>query len=379
MSSASQFPGGGFDQINVGGGGRGGFSDPVGDKLQDIPGPLGDLFGSVGKSFGGIFGGGKDRPRSPYWKRLASREWAQGNAVLTAYNRLYQPTLDLAKRQTKDYGDLYRASANESLAHEITSSTAKRDADLQDYLRLGPELLNARRAADPVFSKSYDLALQSFDDANAPLPSNVRRDITEAVRGSQVSRGMGLGGSDAFEEALQLAMGGEDFRNSRRDRAFAHAGNLFTAYGDPFASLTGRSANPTPQGANVMAPKVGTDWDDLFSYGVNREIQSRNLDAAGKSANKAMIGQIVGGLLGAGGAAAGACWVAREVFGVESIQWRQFREWLLTRAPGRFFWWYLRNGERFAETLKSRPQTKRKLRRWMQGKINELFPVSATN
>lgn len=323
------------------------------------------------KVFGGLFGDDK-KPRTPAWQRLANREWAQGNAVLSAYARLYEPTLAINRRQAADYGDLYRKAANETLAHNVTTNRTIREADLADYMRLGPQLLAARREADPLFSQSYDLAAADLRDVNAPLPANVQRDITEAVRGSQVRRGMGLGGSDAFEEALTLAMSGEDFRNNRRDRAFRQAGSLLSQYGDPFQSLTGRTASPGPQGANIMAPKAGADFDDLFSYGVSREVQSRNIDAAESASNKALAGQIIGGLLGAAGGFAGACWVAREIFGALDPRWLQFREWMLRLAPEPLWNWYLHHGEAFAEKLKTQPHRKPRIQAWMESKIAEL-------
>jgi hypothetical protein len=78
------------------------------------------------------------------------------------------------------------------------------------------------------------------------------------------------------------------------------------------------------------------------------------------------IGQIVGG---AGHAAAGACWVARSVFGERSALWRLFQAWLFADAPGWFRWVYLRYGERAAVWLQDKPRIKAIVRRWMLGRI----------
>lgn len=372
-SAAASFPGGGlFDIPGAGGGGRGGFNDPISGKLKKIPGPLGDLFGDVGGMLGGLFGG-KKKPRTPYWQRLAKREIAQGNAALAAYNALYEPTLALAQRSATDYGDLYRRAANEALAHNILSSRETRKADLQDYLDLGPQLLTARREADPLFSQAYDLAGQDLSEVNAALPQNVRRDISQSVLQSLNERGMSLGGAGAFEEALALTMGGEEFRNNRRDRAFREATSLLSLYGDPFQSLTGRVASPAPQGKDVMSPDYEGFNENLFSYGVNREIQSRDLDAARGASRNALIGSIIQGVLGAAGGAAMACWVAREVFGEKDARWLQFRDWLIRKSPLRFFQWYLRNGEAYAKEI-AKPEwaeTKARLKTWMEDRIAE--------
>jgi hypothetical protein len=127
------------------------------------------------------------------------------------------------------------------------------------------------------------------------LSPSQRRNIAQSVRAGQAARGMGLGPSDVYEEAIQTSGYGDILRQQRLDNLRSSAG----LYGDVFQATTGRPALfPVPQGANIQAPRVGTEWDDLFSYGVNREIQDRNISAAKSAANKALIGQIVGGLLG---------------------------------------------------------------------------------
>jgi hypothetical protein len=47
------------------------------------------------------------------------------------------------------------------------------------------------------------------------------------------------------------------------------------------------------------------------------------------------------------------CWVAREVFGTETEEWMDFREWLCFAAPIWFFNLYANHGKSFAYWLKT--------------------------
>ena len=66
--------------------------------------------------------------------------------------------------------------------------------------------------------------------------------------------------------------------------------------------------------------------------------------------------------LTAGATLAGACWVAREVYGPENPAWLEFREWLMESAPAWFRKAYLKHGPKWAEWVKRNPWSKRILR-----------------
>lgn len=66
--------------------------------------------------------------------------------------------------------------------------------------------------------------------------------------------------------------------------------------------------------------------------------------------------------LSLGAAAAGACVIAREVYGVDNPRWMQFRGWLFRESPVWLFRWYLRNQYRVAEKLRRKPLVKRMVR-----------------
>jgi hypothetical protein len=63
------------------------------------------------------------------------------------------------------------------------------------------------------------------------------------------------------------------------------------------------------------------------------------------------------------------CWVAREVFGEDNLEWLKFRKWVIHEAPMWFTENYFYYGERFAAWLKKSkfgPLIKCPLKLWMK-------------
>ena len=66
------------------------------------------------------------------------------------------------------------------------------------------------------------------------------------------------------------------------------------------------------------------------------------------------------------------CWVAREVYGVENPKWMKFREWILTKASDNLRNYYIKHGEKIAESIRNKPRIKAIIRKWMDSKITEI-------
>jgi hypothetical protein len=86
--------------------------------------------------------------------------------------------------------------------------------------------------------------------------------------------------------------------------------------------------------------------------------------AAGSSGFMSAAGSIAGGMIA-------ACWVAREVYGIENPKWLEFREWMLNDAPSWLRNLYLKYGERTAKFISNKPRVKSIIRKWMNTKINK--------
>lgn len=246
----------------------------MGKTVEDLSNPLGVDFlgGAVGKMVSGLFGKDK-KPKTPYWKRLANREWAQGNATLSAYERLFPRTLAMVARSKNDFGDL----------------------ELDLFNKYGQKYVNAIDAADPEQGAlRKELTSQVTRDLTGPgLNPSISREIAQGSRAAWSSRGLAESPASAIDELFSLGERGNALQQQRYNNAAQVLTQNKSLVGDPFLAITGRSAT-------TQAPDYAKFNEDLFSYGVNREIQGRNIRQARSAGNQAMAGQIIGGLLGMG-------------------------------------------------------------------------------
>jgi len=314
------------------------------------------------KAIASVFGFGKKKKSSlTRWQQLANKEWSQGNAALSAYTRLYEPTLAMARRQAADYGDLYRRASNDQLAFDLRSATTKRRGDLNDFQQLGGDYVNQLRATNPLLAQYYDTA-QSNLALGSRLSPEQEAEIASQVRQGQAARGMGRGPTDVYQEMLQKTSFGEQMRQQRMQEARGATG----LYGDIFQATTGRpTMSATPMGATIQAPDASIGLQDYLSMGINFDQQRVNANAASKAQNKQLLGAGIQTLGSLGGMAAGLCWVAREVYGETNPKWKAFRLYLITKAPAALLRGYLRKGEAFADWLRAHPERKADVRAWM--------------
>ena len=134
-----------------------------------------------------------------------------------------------------------------------------------------------------------------------------------------------------------------------------------------------------PMGPQLFDPNVGLNMalqqrgQDVTFAGMQAQA-----DAASSAGMMGAIGSIGGAVAGgmlagpagaAAGSSIGSCWVAREVYGIESGKWMQFREWMLNDSPSWFRKLYLKYGERFAKFISNKPRIKSIIRNWMNTKI----------
>ena len=132
------------------------------------------------------------------------------------------------------------------------------------------------------------------------------------------------------------------------DNEYRQAGALFDAY-DP-QRVMGGVGTPDINGISGSVMQYGMEVNDWNSNALeSRYLNKQNNEialktgrmqagAAGDAADAAVTGSSMEAagtvLAGAAVAAAAAiCWLSREVFGPESMEWVRYRDWLLDRAP----------------------------------------------
>ena len=314
--------------------------------------------------FSSLFGGKKHKPRS--WEKLpGGKNQYRGTKLLAAYNALLPGTLDITRKSSEGFGDIYRTEAEKTRAEDISS-----------FEKYGPAYAKAISEADPYQAELRSLINGIVTDelkAGGDLSPAQMRLSQQATRGAQAARGMGYGTGDSLREVLGTLDYSRGLKNERITNAL-NVGNFNQrVVGDPFLAFSGRPSQP--QGSNVMAPNYSNFNNDLSSFMANDEMMqfnagqnAQNRQAALTGAGISALGSIAGGAMGM------MCWVARAVYGEHNPMWLQFREWVTTKAPEEVRDLYLTVGEKLAARVAERPKLKAALRTFMDARIAELTP-----
>lgn len=266
-------------------------------------------------------------------------------------------------------------------------------------------------------NQSYQSQSQQFNSLNQSAVAQANRDAAQrsamanqeaALRAAQINAGYNFQGQAANQQAnIAAAEANRAFaaqQNQNYLQNLGQAGQLYSqslgadrAYSaqlvglrqatmsDPFQAILGRPSAAFAQQQGVSGQGAGLTQmggPSLFNpessyanniYGGNQQAtNARNIAQA--QANAAMN---AAGISAVGNIAAAAtpkfpCWVAREVYGASNPKWKEFRNWLLTRAPKWFHDLYLKYGAQFAKFISTKPRTKSLIRRWMDSRISTL-------
>jgi len=316
------------------------------------------------KAFIEASGGGVDR----------AARIAQIEAQLEGMSPTLEATpglFDLLEEQSTRAGALQREQLGLQRADDV--------AALEEF---APQVVEAYRAADPystgLAESQTAMAQDLYQRSQGLNPEQQRLADQQAL---QMSQRMGRIG-DESSVAGQI-LGREQYLSGLRGQAAGMGQQAFNQNrllaGDLGNTILGRSSASIGLGQTVLGAAqkgaAGPMGPQLFdpNVGINMALQQRGQDVTfqGMQAQAKAAGQA--GMLGAAGSIAGgiigACWVAREVYGIESGKWLQFREWMLDDSPSWFRKLYLKYGERFAKFISNKPRIKSIIRNWMNTKI----------
>ena len=316
--------------------------------------------------------------------------------------------------------DLSRASAEEAGITQRSEEDLQRAADVGALEQYAPRVVEAYREADPYstgLAESQTAMAQDLYQRSQGLNPEQQRLADQAAL--QMSQRAGRIG-DQSSVASQV-LGREQYLSGLRGEAAGMGQQAFgmnrVMAGDPGMTILGRGNNSAIGGAGLMGSAQGLrtgpalfDPNAGINYGMQNQANMMGLQGAQAQAGASrsagmsgMLGSIAPAVLGnaskwatgklaasaaataAGGAAktgiaAGIgkaalsglalfCWVAREVYGTETDEWMQFREWMLNDAPSWFRKLYIKHGERFAKFISNKPRIKSVIRKWMDTKI----------
>ena len=264
----------------------------------------------------------------------------------------------------------------------------QRKDDVAALEEFAPQVVEAYRAADPystgLAESQTAMAQDLYQRSQGLNPEQQRLADQQAL---QMSQRVGRVG-DESSVAGQI-LGREQYLSGLRGQAAGMGQQAFgmnrQLAGDIGMTILGRPSSAIGLGQSGIGAATslaaGPMGPQLFdpNVGVNMALQQRGQDvtfqgmqAQAKAAGQAGVMGAVGGIaqgIGAAGGIAAFCWVAREVYGIESGKWLQFREWMLDDSPSWFRKLYLKYGERFAKFISNKPRIKSIIRNWMNTKI----------
>ena len=182
-------------------------------------------------------------------------------------------------------------------------------ANLAGASRAAYEQLNPEGAA--LLRRINALRMEEMENPYA-MSEGQRRGSEQNVRGAQSVRGMGMGPTDAFQEAMYLGDRQRGLYNERMQGAGQTIGLNQSFYGDPFQQILGRPGGSNPQGLYAQAKEGVQNVFDPYSsyfgnaYGFNANAQNAsaiaeaNNSAAITGAMFGAVGQLGGATIGAG-------------------------------------------------------------------------------
>ena len=278
---------------------------------------------------------------------LSRLENAQGQSGL----------FDMLEDQSARAGDLQREQLN-----------LQRESDVGALREFAPQVVDAYRDADPYSTGLAEQQTAMADDLyqrSQGLNPEQQRMADQAALGMAQNQGRV---TDQSAVASQI-LGRENYLSGLRSQAAGMGQQAFgmnrQLAGDVGMTILGRPSSAIGLGGQMLgqatAGAAGPMGPQLFdpNVGINMALQQRGQDitfqgmqaqakAAGSAGIMGAVGSIAGGMIaGPAGAAAGsaACWVAREVYGIENPKWLEFREWMLNDAPSWLRNLYLKYGE----------------------------------
>ena len=259
----------------------------------------------------------------------------------------------------------------------------QRADDVAALEKFAPKVVEAQRMADPYSTGIAELAQQQaetlFAEGEGQLSPERSRMAEQAARSGSLARGR-IG--DQSSVAAEL-LGREQVRSGLRAEARQAGAGAFgmnrQLAGDLGATILGRPSSAINLGGSVLGQAqqgaAGQMGPQLFdpNVGINMAMQRQSNQFGLLGAQAQADASRSSGLMGLAGtlgsAAIAACWVAREVYGIENPQWIMFRTWLLNDAPSWFRNLYIKHGERFAKFISNKPVLKTIIRKWMNTRI----------
>ena len=349
-----------------------------------------------GRSKTGRYNKEQSEKRAAYIKAAGAggQDRAARIAQIEAQMQGMSPTLE----GTPGLFDLLEEQSTRAGALQREQLQLQRESDVGALQEFAPQVVEAYRAADPYstgLAEQQTAMAEDLYQRSQGLNPEQQRLVDQQALGMAQRQGRV---TDQSAVAGQL-LGREQYLSGLRGQAAGMGQQAYSMNrnlaGDIGNTILGRQSSAINLGGQMLGQAqqgaAGPMGPQLFdpNVGLNMAMQQRGqdvtfqgmqaqADAASSAGMMGAIGSIGGAVAGgmlagpagaAAGSSIGSCWVAREVYGIESGKWMQFREWMLNDSPSWFRKLYLKYGERFAKFISNKPRIKSIIRNWMNTKI----------
>lgn len=328
----------------------------------------------------------------PYYSQaIAGQKIPDAMAQLAADTATTGPRLALQQALQQKYGPIFDQLAAES---NLRRSMANAGNDLAVLQGPGKQLiaqaLEAAKMYDPEYFSSRAATGDAVNKLLESTTANLGKGLTDTER-DEVGRSLALsnerGGTQSATSNLNTVGNAMAFGQAGRQRETESQNQLSKAIAastaflptaksnvDVFQVATGKPSYPqndTRFNTNTATGDASGGAAGLLNTANSMWTtnQNNNLQKELAKGDWTDILSSVTGALGSVGGLVGLCWVAREVYGNESMKWLMFREWLLNKAPKWFYKLYAKHGEQVAKFISNKPSLKNIVRNWMNGKI----------
>ena len=179
--------------------------------------------------------------------------------------------LDIAEQAAPRIGEMQRRNQSQQRAGDIADVQALAGASRTAYEQLNPE-------GAAMLKRTNELRMAELENPYG-MSESQRRASEQNVRGAQSVRGMGMGPTDAFQEAMYLGDRSQNLYDQRMQGAAQAINQNQSFYGDPFQQILGRTSGANPQSyvSQAQGFNPGSQFNPESSYA--RDIYDTNYNA----------------------------------------------------------------------------------------------------
>lgn len=340
---------------------------PTGTGTINNPGTTNGT--DIGPGTSGLPGTGTSgTTTSNFWGRAALPEGqAQNAAEFTLapgqFSAYQQWAPQYAAQDTATLGtSLFGAGGPTNIADQYARLTqAQQDPLLQQQNSIASQLLSQGgnlsnsdlRNVQQATRAGY--AARGLDSTNSAIVSEAMN--TDAAQRNRLLQNLGIAQNVVGQKQAQSAL-----TNANTSNLFGLANNMTTASNayarnqfDPWSSY---GQDVASSNFNALESRNNAANNNALAL----TIAGQNADAAKGAATTSALANIFGSWLG-------RCWIAREIYGAENVEWRWFRYWLERKAPKWFVEAYDQFGPEIAQMLHDNPKLKGGVKAFMDSHI----------